>query len=283
MYGLICTDDIGVVGHSLFNNFRLALYNYLGKENFKEIKSLDDLSEPTHLFIVDEHYAPNKAIWMNDAFIESVNRQGVKVIVFNFEKIYNSAFPWNVDIQKNVERFENVFQLVSDADDAALLKKGLVNQQFLSKDTNLKTEPKLDKVNRILFIGQLAGPQYESRRDLLTRLNSDGFTIDVVATNRRFSYGEFLSHINYYKYVLNPLGTGKFINLRYHEIIRLGGIPLQQIAPAMHKWCNFMKKNGIFFTDSVSLSAGFDTYTEPKVNEITLEDYFTVIGLKGYL
>ena len=51
--------------------------------------------------------------------------------------------------------------------------------------------------------------------------------------NKKFSYSEYLNKLVNYKYILNPLGTGNFINIRFYEALELGCIPVQQITENM--------------------------------------------------
>ena len=279
MYGLLCVDDISVVGHSLFNNFRLALYNYFGKNNIKNVNSILDLNEITHLIIVDEHYIPCVAIWKNDDFINQLNKLNIKTLVFNFEKIFSSSFPWNVDHQRKLETINNLVQLVSDIDDASTLGRTTINKQFLSKDTQLQTIA-IEKLNRILFIGQV-NEYYPTRRRVLESASNSGLPVDVVITDRKFTYSEFLAKLNQYKFILNPLGTGSFLNLRFYEALKLGCIPIQQITSEMVHWYPELKQS-INFVDFNEITQETLT-TVPLIAETYLEDYFNTLNLKDCL
>ena len=278
MYGLLCIDDIDIVGHSLFNNFRLALYNYLGKNNIKDINSTADIYDITHLIIVDEHHIPCAAIWKDDAFIDMLNKQNIKTIVFNFEKIFSSSFPWNVDHQRKLETIKNLVQFVSDIDDAIVLKQPTINKQYLSKDTCLDVS-EIEKLNRILFIGQV-NEYYPTRRHVLNSASRSGLPVDIIITDRKFTYREFLLKLNQYKFILNPLGTGKFLNLRFYEALKLGCIPVQQIIPEMISWYPELAQS-INFVDFSEITE--DALLRPIIrNEFYLEDYFSKIDLNRY-
>jgi len=220
--GIICNDSIENVGHSLFLNFRMALKNVLKRELIN-VNSLADLTNKKFLIIVDEHYDPNVKIWKHQSFINEINAKNIKVIVFNFEKIYNSSFPWNVDHQKFLEQIKLLVQYVSDVDDANIMAKTVINKQYLSKDTNLGVD-KVDKIEKVVFIGQINN-YYPTRRKVIEEATKK-LNIDVVVTERKLSYKDFLNKLNAYKYVFNPLGTGKFINLRFYEALKLGCIPI---------------------------------------------------------
>ena len=146
--GIICKDDIAALSPSLFLNFRLGLTNYL-KTKFVEVSEVSDLQDITTLIIVDEHFGPHVSIWKDDPqFVNELNDRKIKTIVFNFEKIFNSKFPWNADHQKRLESINDLYQLVSDVDDAIALNKKIINKQLLSKDLKLEHHT-VEKENRI--------------------------------------------------------------------------------------------------------------------------------------
>ena len=280
MIGLLCNDTLEQVGHLLFNNFRLALYNYFGAENFKEVKNINDLDGIEKLIIVDEHFLYNKQVWFNDNFINTTNNKNIKVLVFNFERIYNSSFPWNVDLQNKLTAFNNIHQIVSDIDDATVLNKVFVNKQRLSKSTNFGIEIKEDKIDKILFIGQLEGNQYTARRNIINALQQNGMEIDILKSDRKLGYTEYLDKINQYKYILNPLGTGKFINLRFYEALYFNTIPIQQVTSEILKWNPDISDHCITFSEDLIIP----NLDKPQPSKsLYLEDFFKDINIEGLL
>ena len=113
-FGIICFDK--KYDTSLYNNYRLALENYFLINKFCDIKCTNDLDRIDYIFIIDEHMT--REIWMHKKFIDFVNEKKIKVVVFNFEKIFNSVFKSNLLFQKELEKFENLYQFPSDVDDA---------------------------------------------------------------------------------------------------------------------------------------------------------------------
>ncbi|CAB5226440.1 hypothetical protein UFOVP760_215 [uncultured Caudovirales phage] len=280
MYGLLCIDDLHIVGHSLFNNFRLALYNYFGKDIFKDVKSTDDLTGITHLFIVDEHHIPCVEIWKHDCFINTLNEQKIKAMVFNFEKIFSSSFPWNVDHQRKLETINNLTQFVSDIDDARTLNKNIINKQFLSRDTDLGVVPLENKNDRILFLGQV-NSYYPTRQQVLQDAQASGLPVDIIVTDRKLTYTEFLEKLNAYTFILNPLGTGAFLNIRFYEALKLGCTLIQQITPDMSNWYPELNR-ALVFTEFNQINK--NSLTLPKnTSDYYLEDYFSEIDLNQYL
>jgi len=283
MIGAVVNDSISIVGHGLFNNFIMGLENYL-KQNIKRVDRIDNLKDIETLFIIDEHFAPNVSIWKDDSFIKEINNNNTRVVVFNFEKIFNSKFPWNVSHQNKLQEIKNLFQLVSDVSDAEKLNKTIINKQLLSRDTKLVYD-KTDKKDRVLFIGQcdkLYNPSYAySRRyQLLQQLkNIPNIPLDIITTGRKLSYKEYMTTLASYKYILNPLGTGDFLNLRFYEALEVGCIPIQQVTESMRNKYKELNYSHIFLDAS-----------DFKIPEISfkkmnyyLEDYFEEISLQDLL
>jgi len=274
--GIICQDDVNIVGHLLFNNYRKALQNYFKGSTFKDIERTEQLDGLDYVFIVDEHFIPHTEVWKKDSFIQKVNDLNIKVLVFNFEKIYSSQFPWNADHQNKLETFNNLIQLFSDIEDRKL-KNGILNKQLLSKDTKLINNNK-EKIEKAVFIGQANGSQYYRRQETLQQLKSDPAfrdRLDIIVTDRKYTYQEYLDILSKYKYVINPLGTGDFLNLRFYEALELGCIPIQQVTPSMlphYKELEF----GLLLHD---LSNAADKKFK-KMNYY-LEDFFEEIGLSN--
>jgi len=280
MFGIISRDDINEVGHSLFNNFRLALINYL-QEEVKDINFISDLDTITTLLIVDEHYIPHKEIWQNDEFINYINSKNIKVVIFNFEKIFNSQFPWNIEIQNHVEKIKNRVQLVSDIKDASILNASIINKQLLSRSTIL-SNPILDKKDEILFLGQI-NEFYPTRGNTLRELQESNSKVKIIKTDRKYSYNEFLDLLNNVKFILNPLGTGEFINLRFYEALSLGSIVVQQYTDEMEKWYPELNQPNVLKFKTAEDFININFNNTPPCKELYLEDYFEEINLKDLI
>jgi hypothetical protein len=280
MFGIISQDNIDQVGHSLFNNFRLALTNYL-HTNFKDVLSVEDLSDIQVLFIIDEHYIPHKNIWLNDTFIDCINSRNIKTIIFNFEKIFNSQFPWNEAIQQGVEKIKNRIQLVSDIKDAERLNTNIINKQLLSKDTILPSI-KLDKEDTIVFIGQI-NEYYPTRGSILNEIKNSHSNVNIIKTDRKYTYEEFINIVNSSKFILNPLGTGEFINLRFYEALKLGCIVIQQYTDDMLGWYEELNNKNVLLFKDINDFNNLNFEVEYVENNEYLEDYFAKINLNMYL
>lgn len=278
-FGIISRDEIELVSHGLFQNFRFALKNYL-QVDFKDINSIQDLDGIDTLFIVDEHFGPHVDIWKKNSFINELNNRNTRTIIFNFEKIYDALFPWNVDHQRNVGRIKNLVQFVSDINDAKILNRPVINKQLLSRDTVL-VQPE-NKINEILFIGQINPHVYVRRREVLNNLVGKNLPLKIINSDRKFTYNEYLKLLASYKYILNPLGTGDFLNLRFYEALKMGSIPVQQVTDDMlTRYYELNNGYTVNFKHPDELTA-LPTL-EPKSFEYYLEDYFQEINLKSYL
>ena len=277
MIGIISQDDINIVGHSLFKNFRTALTNYL-QVSLLNVNSIAELSNISTLIIVDEHYIPHKQTWQNDSFINAINDKGIKVLIFNFEKIFNSQFPWNIEIQHSINKISRKIQLVSDVRDAAILNTSVINKQLLSKDTFL-SEPSNNKNDDILFLGQI-NEYYPTRNAILNELQQVSNKVKIIKTDRKYSYDEFINIINGAKFILNPLGTGEFINLRFYEALSLDCIVIQQYTDEMERWYPELNQPNVLKFKSVEDFKNINFLTTDIGSKKYLEDYFNEINLK---
>ena len=82
--------------------------------------------------------------------------------------------------------------------------------------------------------------------------------------------------------MLNPLGTGKFINLRFYEALKLGCIPIQQVTSDMINWYGELTKC-VYFTDTDNLSPDYINQFECIEMDYYLEDHFESINLKSFI
>ena len=275
MNGLICEDQL--VDHSLFLSFKLAIKNHFGIENFHTVKCLGDLAEVKRLFIVDEHFSHHLSIWKNINFIKEVNLRKIQVIAFNFERIHSAQFPWNLDHQNALLLFEDLHQFVADINDAKILGKKVINKQYISSDLifNFNNERK----NRILFLGQ-CNQYYPNRADILNECQRLGLPLDVAISDRKLGYVDFLNALSSYKYILNPLGTGEFINLRFYETLAVGSIPIQQFTPDMKPWYAELNQS-LAFNEAREIPGLIKNPTTLITKKYFLEDYFCEISLKS--
>ena len=220
---------IGIICALSESHFPSSFY-YSLKNIFESVKIVNmkqDLVGLDYLFIGADHYAPHIGIWRNIDFINTANNLGLKVCVFSTEKIFNDFFPWNWEIQKDLERFNNLYQRVLDVDDAILLNKKIarclisVNYKYLIKEYQKKDE--------ICFIGSTYLPQYQKRKELLDSLQKK-LKIDFYEPSPNRSWIEYLNLLGSYRFVLN-LPSTNFNGFcgRFYETLIVKSIPLQHV------------------------------------------------------
>lgn len=232
MNSIIWTTETEDYKSSLYSNFRIAITNYLGEE-LLNVDSIELVKNCSNLIVIDEHFTPHREIVTNSRFIKLLNKHNVNVIIFNFEKIYNSFWSHNIKTQKKISKINKLVQILSDVEDISILGSPFVNKQYLSESMKFIL-PNIDKKNEIVFYGQLKGAAYKNRRQLLSDFtNRIDYPLEVIESNRSMDYIDYLELISKYKYVLNPLGAGYFVNIRYFETLYVGSIPIQQFSTKM--------------------------------------------------
>lgn len=138
------------------------------------------------------------------------------------------------------------------------------------------------KKDEILFLGSINNPAYAKRLNILKSVESH---ICIKETLRELSYADYLNNLNEYKYILNPLGSGQFINFRFYETLFCKSIPIQQFSNKFDKYYKLEKEYCFQFYDSldhnyikrvVSLNKKFDNFN------FFLEDYFYENNLSSF-
>jgi len=275
MVGVVC-DFLSWKGHWLQESYYMSLKNIFN--DVKIIKNSNDLNDIDLLFICDEHFQYNKNVWMNDLFINKCNEKNINVIIFNNEKIYNSYFPWNEDIQRNVNLFKYKMQFVYDVEDAKILGAD-INRTYMSKNyiNTITINPK--KIDKLVFIGNYKNNTYNRRKKLLEELTNI-IDVDIIESNPNRTMSEYLNTINNYKYILSPLGNGDFVPMRYYESLFVGSIPVQQLTYNMDEFfINEKKKhNIIFFKDASDIKL---EYYENNMQNYFMEDFMLFILQKN--
>ena len=143
------------------------------------------------------------------------------------------------------------------------------------------------KKDRILFIGQSDSTyhpnwSYSRRFNILTELKArDDLPLDIHITGRKMPYKEYLTKLASYKFILNPLGTGDFINMRFYEALKLGCVPIQQVTDKMISVYSELSQNiCTTFKTPADVQVPRETF---NTFEYYLEDYFEDIQLNKLL
>ena len=281
--GLLWTDETENEDFSFFKNYKTAFKNFF-KKPINLVNSIDEISQFNNLIIVDEHYGPHNKIICDSRFIETINRYKINVVIFNTEKIFFSYWAHNLETQRNIEKLNNCIQILSDVKDIKRIGTPFKNKQYLSKDVSYRKE--MNKKNdKILFFGQLDGKAYKNRRKILDKISkSINTTLDIFKSTRSMSYEDYMKLLSKYKFVLNPLGAGEFINVRFFEALKVGAIPIQQITPLMSRYYDFEIGENIsinFQRPNQLKSVNFKNFKYKPLN-FHLEDYFYQSKLNSY-
>jgi hypothetical protein len=283
MNTILWTKETENYKSSLYSNFRSSLSSYLNCD-LVNIENSNQIDSCKNLIIIDEHFAPHKELITNSNFIKLLNKKNVKVIIFNFEKIYNSFWPHNLITQKKISKINNMIQILSDVDDITLLGSPFPNKQFLSKSLKFSLNNEVKK-NEVLFYGQLKGLAYENRRQVLEKFSdSVQIPLQIIESSRMLEYTEYLDLISKYKYILNPLGAGSFVNIRYFETLLVNSIPVQQFTNNMlDAYRELQIGQSINFLTTESLKGiNFGSFTAAD-SKLYLEDYFYKNKLISFL
>lgn len=224
MFGII--NDFEFTRHRSLISYYYAIRNLYGEP--KQVKCIDDLEGVNTLFMGDDHHQPHRDIWQAPGFIERCNENNIRLIVFTTERIFNSFFPWNEDIYKELKRFNNLHHFVCDADDAKLLGVQM-NRVALSRDLQNNEWRRIKKFNKMVFIGRTDCmlDSYRERKLVIEEvLKEMNLTIIEPTFERWEDYMEKLAH---YRFVFCPVGNGNIITTKFYEALMVGSIPVQQI------------------------------------------------------
>lgn len=220
--GIIC--DLNHQFNIAISNYYVSLRNIFS--DVRLVRGIEDLDSIQILFIGNEHFPPHKSIWNNQNFIERVNHLGIEVIVWAGEQIYNPNYPQNLEIQRSIESFQNLRQVLIDVNDSKILHKPVIGTPFSKEFQSLKKNCK--KKNRMIFIGSLALPWYQKRVDIISELKK--FIDFDVYENKFRTYKEYIELLSEYRFVLNPHSMNlNGLTGRFYESLLVNSVPVQQI------------------------------------------------------
>jgi len=266
--GLIC--DIDYDHHILFKNYYYALTSLY--KNIKIVKDVNDLYDIEMLIIANDHFESHKIIWKNDLFINCVNTLDLKVVVFSTERIMDSFFPWNVDNQRNLEKFKNLYQYVLVDDINKLNKKHhrCLISKFYKNIVNIPDE----KINKAIFIGSTNSHSYINRIELLSKIGKI-LPIDII-DSKNDNWIDYIKTLSKYRFVFSPMGNMDGFPLRFYETLLVKSIPIQQINPIHLSKYDIESKfdDCIFFYTVEELDEKIKNFNLTRsYNELWLEDH----------
>jgi len=216
--GIIC--DLGFTKSICMANYYHALCNIFN--NVKIVSGTGDLEDIEVLFIGNEHFESHKTIWKDDTFINICNTKNIKVCVYSAENIHNGVYPHNVEMQRSLERFDNLYQRVLDPDDAIILNKKIARcacSKYYKDIISIPTQ----KLNKCVFIGYI----YNHRQNLIEELKQ---TIDIDVIGPIESWQEYMTTLAKYRFVLSPNSyVANCFHLKFYEALLVDSIPIHQV------------------------------------------------------
>jgi hypothetical protein len=233
-------SDLNHTSSPAYSSYYYACLNIF--ENVKLINDINDLENIDVILCGNDHHVGHLNVWSNDLFINYCNTHNIPFFVHTVEHIRTPAFPWNLEIQSKLEKYNLLNQRCWDINDCEE-KNTNIARVLLSKDFLKYREP-IEKKDKIIFIGKL----YNNRIELINAL-SKHIEIEVVERGNN-DYFEFLSKLAEYKYILSPKSL--FVNGipgRFYESLWVNSIPLQEIYDNTLDYYNIERdnSNAIFF------------------------------------
>ena len=264
--GIVC--DLSFNIHIGIKNYFYAIKNIFN--DVKLVNSVFDLDDIEILFIGNEHFVPHRKIWENVLFQKKCNLNNIKVVIFSCEKIHNSYFKHNIEIQERLNLFENLTQYAIDAEDISILNtkllRGCLSKNFINIEKN---ENKLDKC---AFLGNVDCVSYSERKETIKQLEND---IEIVFPKKQENWEDYIKELSNYRFVFSPLGNANALNLKFYEILLAGSIPIQQVRDNTLSYYSIEKQfnDCIFFekVDEIKEKINMCQFEKSK-NNIWLED-----------
>lgn len=287
MIFVLYDDNKILSAHILFSSYFYSLQNIYGKDNVKKFTDINEVKENDKIAVIDDHYYDNAVIYMNPSFVSYCNNNNIRLVFFTTERM-SSPF-WDHTNTINKQRlFNNVTHYYGDANDIKLFGSTfIVKQQYSKTFEYLKENTTLDfdkKQDKIVFIGQVdwilnkSVPWYARRKTILQYLiNQNNMTIDIIQSDKNRTPEEYLKFLSAYKYVINPLGVGDFINIRFYDSLLVNSIPIQQYTDNMKLYYSELSTNkGLYFRTIPELQniiENIHNCNKPICNDIWLEDH----------
>ena len=216
--GIIC--DLNYEKSPWLQNYYYAIKNLFN--SVKLINSYQDIDDVDIIFIGNDHYQNHLNIWRNENFIRKCNNKKIPVFVYTSEYIQCSRFPWNLEIQKDLEKFNLLYQRMIDVNDAIKYNKKIARCSY-SKNFS-KIEKASTKINKCIF----AGTMYPHRLDAINKI-SKSMEIDILPYGI-YGWKEYIYILSQYKFILSPYSNdSNTFHLKFYEALLVDSIPIHQI------------------------------------------------------
>jgi hypothetical protein len=213
-------SDLGHIESPAYTSYYYALNNL--HDNVKLINSVVDLNDVDILVCGNDHHAGHLNIWSDDKFTEECNKRKIPFFVHTVEHIRSPSYPWNLDIQTKLKRYDYLRQRCWDIGDSkeqgTKVARVLLSKNFQNFDVTA------DKIDELVFIGKL----YPNRVKTIEEISK--YIKVNVAPRSALGYTDFLSNLARFKYVLSPISNGvNGIPGRFYESLVIGSIPVQEV------------------------------------------------------
>jgi hypothetical protein len=102
-------------------------------KNVKIVNNIDDLKGIDVLLCGNDHHGKHLEIWSDDNFIKYCNDNKIPFFVHTVEHIRTPEFPWNLEIQKTLEKYNILNQRCWDISDCKEKNRNIA-RVLLSKE-----------------------------------------------------------------------------------------------------------------------------------------------------
>lgn len=264
--GIIC--DLNYDRSPWLQNYYFAVKNLFN--SVKLVNSHQDIDDVDIIFIGNDHYHNHLNIWRNENFIRKCNERKIQVFVYTSEYIQCSRFPWNLEIQKDLEKFEFLRQRMIDVNDVIKYNKKLARCSYSKHFANITKAP--EKINRCIF----AGVMYPHRLEAINKIG-ESMEIDVLP-NGIYGWRDYIYILSQYRFVLSPYSNdSNTFHLKFYEALLVDSIPIHQIYDNTLEYYSkeALYPDVIYFQDPSEVAN--------KINNFKLERSFTKPWLEDEL
>jgi len=287
--GVIC--DTTYTRHPGIINYYYAVSNLF--PSTKLISSHEELDSVDYVFVGNDHFQPNLAVWSNREFINKCNNKQIPFFVYTAETIQSTKHHWNPGIQRALEEYQFLRQRMYDVNDAIAYKKKIARCAMSRNFYNTIPIPQ-EKINKCAFLGAV----YPERYNLLSRLEKI-IDLEIVMDNpgqfrpadgpaRTATWQSYMETMAKYRFVLSPHSLeGHSFPLKFYEILLVNSIPVHQVySNTLDYYTEEAKfKDAIFFQNAEELPEKLaqctlkESYSKPWLEDI-LTEFFIENGVE---
>lgn len=280
--GIIC--DLSYSRHRQFRNYYHAIETLYGTPRI--ITTPEGLQGLDILFVGDDHFYNHKPILIQPGFVNKLNKDKIKTVVFTSEKIFGSSFPWNEDNYHFLQTINDLHHYTYDVDDCKKIGTKLhrlAMSKYYSDYSLLNIDNKKDAV---VFIGSTVCDHnsYDARVNTLNKIQKL-IPINIIPPTIP-SWGAYMNLLANYRFVLSPLGNAHALVTRFYEVLLVKSIPIQQITDETFKYYDIEAgfEDCIFFKDPEEIPDKIKNFTlQSSYSELWLEDYLKTLLTKDGL